>query len=141
MTITISLLASWLVAVSLIPMLSARLRTPPKVLDETSLIHRMQARYARLLRWTLEHRGWSVTGIVLIIAVSIVPVMMTKKDMFNEEQGGEANIYYQWKGAYTREQMSEEVRRVEEFMDANRERFHVTQVYSWFSEQGWVAPS
>jgi hydrophobic/amphiphilic exporter-1 (mainly G- bacteria), HAE1 family len=136
-TISVSLLASWLVAVSLIPMISARLRTPPKVLDETSLIHRMQARYARLLRWTLEHRGWSVTGIVLIIAVSIVPVMMTKKDMFNEEQGGEANIYYQWKGAYTREQMSEEVRRVEEFMDANRERFHVTQVYSWFSEQGW----
>jgi hydrophobic/amphiphilic exporter-1 (mainly G- bacteria), HAE1 family len=136
-TISVSLLASWLVAVSLIPMISARLRTPPKVLDEASLIHRMQARYARLLRWTLEHRGWSVTGIVLIIAVSIVPVMMTKKDMFNEEQGGEANIYYQWKGAYTREQMSEEVRRVEEFMDANRERFHVTQVYSWFSEQGW----
>jgi hydrophobic/amphiphilic exporter-1 (mainly G- bacteria), HAE1 family len=136
-TISVSLLASWLVAVSLIPMISARLKTPPKVLDESSLIHRMQARYARLLRWTLEHRGWSVTGILLIIAVSIVPVMMTKKDMFNEEQGGEANIYYQWKGAYTREQMSEEVGRVEDFLDANRERFHVTQVYSWFSEQGW----
>jgi hydrophobic/amphiphilic exporter-1 (mainly G- bacteria), HAE1 family len=136
-TISVSLLASWLVAVSLIPMISARLRTPPKVLDESSLIHRMQARYARLLRWTLEHRGWSVAGIVLIVAASIVPVMMTKKDMFNEEQGGEANIYYQWKGAYTREQMSEEVARVEAFLDANRERFHVVQVYSWFSEQGW----
>ena len=30
-TISVSLLASWLVAVSLIPMLSARMRTPPAV--------------------------------------------------------------------------------------------------------------
>src|SRR3546814_154379 len=32
--------------------------------------------------------------------------------------------------------MSDEVRRVEDFLDANREKFHVKQIYSWFSEQG-----
>ena len=36
-TISVSLLASWLVAVSLIPMLSARMKTPPAV--GLSLIH------------------------------------------------------------------------------------------------------
>jgi HAE1 family hydrophobic/amphiphilic exporter-1 len=79
-TISVSLLASWLVAVSLIPMISARLKTPPTVSRENlskGLIPRLQARYARLLRWTLEHRGKSVLGIVLIIAVSIVPMMLT----------------------------------------------------------------
>ena len=84
-TISVSLLASWLVAVSLIPMISARLKTPPTVgnkADSNGLIPRLQRRYARFLRWTLEHRGKSVLGIVLIIAISIVPMMLTKKNMF-----------------------------------------------------------
>ena len=135
-TISVSLLASWLVAVSLIPMLSARLKTPPAVRDERGLIPRLQKRYATLLRWTLEHRGWSVAGIVLIIAISIVPMVLTKKNMFGGDDGGETNIYYQWKGSYTKEQMSKEILRVEDFINANRKRFHVTQVYSWWSEQG-----
>jgi len=135
-TISVSLLASWLVAVSLIPMISARLKTPPAVRNERGLIPRLQKRYAGLLRWTLEHRGWSVAGIVLIIAISIVPMVLTKKNMFGGDEGGETNIYYQWKGSYTKEQMSAEILRVEDFVNANRKRFHVTQVYSWWSEQG-----
>lgn len=135
-TISVSLLASWLVAVSLIPMLSARMKTPPAVRNENGLIPRLQKRYAALLRWTLDHRGWSVTGIVLIIAISIVPVMLTKKDMFGGDDGGETNIYYQWKGSYTKEQMSAEILRVEQFLDARRKKYHLTQIYSWWSEQG-----
>ncbi len=136
-TISVSLLASWLVAVSLIPMLSARLKTPPTVNDERSLIVRLQRRYAGFLRWTLEHRGWSVMGILLVIAISIVPMMMTKKNMFDQQDPGQTQIYYQWKGAYTQEQMSVEVAKVEKYLDANRKRFHIEQVYSRFSEQGW----
>ena len=137
-TICVSLLASWLVAVSLIPMISARMKTPPQVNDRAGVIHRLQDRYARFLRWTLEHRGWSVLGILMIIAVSVIPVTMTNTDMFNEEQGGEVEIFYQWKGAYTLEQVSAEVKRIEDFLDENRERYHITQIYSWFSEQGWA---
>ncbi|MGH8061602.1 MAG: efflux RND transporter permease subunit [Pseudoxanthomonas sp.] len=135
-TISVSLLASWLVAISLIPMLSARLKTPPAVGKTNGIIPRMQNRYAGLLRWTLDHRGWSVLGILLIIAVSIVPMMLTKKNMFGGDDGGETNIFYQWKGSYSLEQISDEVLRVEKFMDANRKRFHVEQIYSWYSEEG-----
>lgn len=138
-TISVSLLASWLVAISLIPMISARLKTPPAVRSPNGLIPRLQDRYARLLRWTLAHRGWSVAGIALIVAISLVPMVLTKKNMFGGEEGRETNIFYQWKGSYTKEQMSEEVARVEAFLDANRERFKLTQVYSWYSEQGGAA--
>ncbi|CTP86768.1 cation/multidrug efflux pump [Xanthomonas translucens pv. phlei] len=130
-TISVSLLASWLVAVSLIPMLSARMRTPALVRSERGLIPRLQRRYARLLRWPLDHRGWSVAAIALIAALSVVPMLQTKKDMFGGEQ---IFIGYQWKGSYTREQLSAEVARLERFIDARRQRYHVTQVYSWFSE-------
>ena len=135
-TISVSLLASWLVAVSLIPMISARLKTPPTVNNTTGLIPRLQTRYARFLRWTLAHRGWSVLGIVLIVAISVIPMKMTKFDMFGGDEGGEVNVFYQWKGSYTKEQMSEEVLRVEKFLDANRKRYHITQVYSYYSEVG-----
>jgi HAE1 family hydrophobic/amphiphilic exporter-1 len=138
-TISVSLLASWLVAVSLIPMISARLKTPPTLSRENAskgLIPRLQHRYAKLLRWTLEHRGKSVLGIVLIIAVSIVPMVLTKKNMFGGGGGEQVGIDYQWKGSYTKEQISDEVLRVENFLDANRRKFHVKQIYSYYSEQG-----
>ena len=132
-TISVSLLASWLVAVSLIPMLSARMKTPPMVNNPDGIIPRMQKRYAGLLRWTLEHRGKSVMGILLIIAVSIVPMMLTKKNMFGGDDSDETNIFYQWKGSYSLGQMSDEVARVEQFMEANRKRFHIEQIYSCYS--------
>ena len=95
-------------------MISARLKTPPTVGRENlakGLIPRLQHRYAALLRWTLEHRGKSVLGILLIIAVSIVPMMLTKKNMFGGDGGEQVGINYQWKGSYTKEQMSDEVLR------------------------------
>jgi len=134
-TISVSLLASWLVAVSLIPMLSARMQTPKLVHSETGVIARLQRRYATLLQWTLEHRGWSVFGILMVVLVSLVPMKLTKIDMFGGEGGHEVFIGYNWKGAYTFGQMSEEVARVERYLDDNRAQLHITQVYSWYSEQ------
>lgn len=136
-TISVSLLASWLVAVSLIPMMSARMKTPPAVASPNGLIPRMQRRYARMLRWSLQHRGWSVLGIVLVVVVSLVPMTQTKFDMFGDGSGGkEIQIYYQWKGSYNLQQRSDEVRRFETFLDENRETYRIRQIYSWFGEGG-----
>ncbi|QOW23134.1 MULTISPECIES: efflux RND transporter permease subunit [Lysobacteraceae] len=132
-TISVSLLASWLVAVSLIPMLSSRMKTPAAVQNDHGLIRRLQTRYARFLRWTLEHRGWSITGIVLIIAISVVPMTKTKFDMFGGNQGGDTNIAYNLNGSYSKDQVSEEVARVEAYLEENRDRLRIAQVYSWFS--------
>ena len=136
-TISVSLLASWLVAVSLIPMLSARLKTPPVVRDGRGLIPSLQRRYAQFLRWTLEHRGKSILGILLIVLLSLIPATQMKTNMFGGEEGGEANIFYQWNGAYTKQQMSDEILKIETFLDKNRKQFQVVQIYSFYSEQGW----
>lgn len=136
-TISVSLLASWLVAVSLIPMLSARMKTPPAVRNDRGLIPSLQRRYAAFLRWTLEHRGKSVLGILLIVAISVLPMTQMKVNMFGGEDALEADVFYQWKGAYTKEQMSEEIERIENFLDANRKKYGIVQIYSFFSEEGW----
>jgi HAE1 family hydrophobic/amphiphilic exporter-1 len=137
-TITVSLLASWLVAISLIPMLSARMKTPPAATARSGVIASMQDRYASFLAWTLRHRGASVMGIILISAVSLLPIGWTQKDMFYQEPTRELEMYYQWNGAYSLDQVSDEVLRVEQWLDANRERLQIQQIYSWFSEQGWA---
>ena len=138
LTITIALLCSWLIAVSLIPMISARLRTPPAITNEHGFIPGLSRRYGGLLRWSLEHRGKSLLAILLIVAVSLVPAKLTKFDMFGEDPGLEMGLYLNWKGAYSLEQMSDEVAKVESHLEANRKRYHLKQIYVFFAEQGWA---
>ncbi len=134
-TISVSLLASWLVAVSLIPMLSARMKTPPAL--KSPLINRMQERYARALRWTLQHRGWAVGGILAISLASVYPMTHTSGGG-DDDNPSEINIFYQWRGAYSKEEMGREVARVEAFVNSNRKQFHIDRVFSRYSEQGWA---
>lgn len=137
MTITIALLCSWLVAVSLIPMISARLATPRSVTAVHGFIPALSRKYGGLLRWSLEHRGKSLLAILLIVAVSLVPMKFTKFDMFGEDPGREMGMYVNWKGSYTLEQMSDEIAKVERHLDANRERYHLKQIYLYYAEEGW----
>jgi HAE1 family hydrophobic/amphiphilic exporter-1 len=132
-TITIALLSSWLVAVSLIPMISARLKTPPAVTTQHGFVPRLTRWYARALRWTLAHRGKAILGIALIVLVSFVPAKFTQFDMFKNDAGRQINLFYNFKGAYTLDQISTEVKHVEDFLDARRKRYQIKQIYSFFS--------
>ena len=137
-TITVSMLASWLVAVSLIPMISARIKAPARGFGSGGMIRHIQDAYARGLRWSLAHRGISLLAIGFIVAISMVPATGTKVDMFPQSFGREFEMYYKWKGAYPLDQLSREVAKVENYLDGHRKEHQITQVYSWFSEQGWA---
>lgn len=138
-TITISLLSSWLVAVSLIPMISARLKTPASIHQKASAVQWLSDRYSRGLRWSLQHRGWSVAGITLIIVLSLVPAFagLMKFDMFKNDAGREIDVYFDWKGSYSLEQMLGEMLKVETFLDERREEYQIEQIYMVYSERGW----
>lgn len=137
-TITISLLASWLVAVSLIPMISSRLRTPPAIGEKHGFVPSLTDRYTRFLQWSLRHRGWSLLGIVAICALSAMPFAWMKKDMFPNEAGAEIELNFKWQGSYTLDQMTEQVTRVERFFDERRDRYQLRQVYVYYGEQGFA---
>lgn len=138
-TITISLLASWLVAVSLIPMIATRISAPPSIAQSVGFVSRFTKHYANGLRWSLQHRAKSVAGIALIVIISLVPVAAgwMKFDMFKNDAGREIDIYFDWRGAYSMEEMLGEMMRVEAILDANREAFQIEQVYTVYSERGW----
>jgi len=131
-TISVSLLASWLVAISLIPMLSARMRIPVAV--NAGWITRLQQRYADLLRWTLLHRGWSVAGILAISLISILPILNTQSSD-DASDPAEIDIRYQWNAAYTRDEMALDIQRVEDYLDAHRDALAIKMVESRYGEQ------
>ncbi len=133
-TITIALLASWLVAVSLIPMISARLKTPPAVVSPHGFIPRLSGWYSRALRWTLAHRVKAIIGIAVIVGVSLIaPLKFVSFDMNKNDVGRQINLNYNFKGAYSLNQISDEVLKVEQFLDARRKRYQIKQIYSFFS--------
>lgn len=138
-TITLSLLASWLVAVSLIPMISARIKAPPAAAQAGGFVPWLTDRYARGLRWSLEHRAKSVAGIAVIVLVSVLPAAAgwMKFDMFKNDAGREIDIYFDWRGSYSLDEMLGEMKKVEAVLDANREAFQIEQVYTVYSERGW----
>lgn len=132
--ISISLLASWLVAITLIPMLSARIQTPPSLLADDTWIARLKERYARYLDWSLANTGKVMVGTLLLLVVSVGPMVWTEKDMFPEGQTRELDLDYRLSGSYTLDQVQESVEAVERYLLDNRERFEIRSVYSWFRE-------
>lgn len=138
LTITVSLLLSWLVAISLIPMLSAHIRNPARGLDTNRMLNRLQDAYARMLRWSLEHRLVSGAAIAFVVGISLIPAMRVKVDMFPVAESRELELFYRWKGAYPLDQITREVAKIEGWLQRNRDQLQIRQIYSWFSEQGWA---
>jgi HAE1 family hydrophobic/amphiphilic exporter-1 len=135
-TITVALLASWLVAVSLIPLISSRIQSPPRPLPG-GFSERMRGAYARMLDWTLTHRGVVVSGILLLVVVSLaLPMRLTKQDMFPPDQQRTLRLNYTLNANYLLPELREAVMQVEAYLQANRERFEIETVYSYFNESG-----
>ncbi len=136
-TITISLLASWLVAVTLIPLIASRLPTPAAATAKAGFIHWLQDRYEEALRWTLRRRGVVLVAIAAMCVVSFGPVRNAVEfDLGGNERGTEFDIDLRFDGTYPLPVVDAETKRVEDYLQANREAFQITKIYSYFSEQG-----
>jgi HAE1 family hydrophobic/amphiphilic exporter-1 len=132
---SIAHLASWLVAVSLVPMLASKL-PPPKFLGRETAITRLRERYGRVVDWTLHHRRLTVLAIFVLMAASVLPITQTKMNMFDSGESRQLNLSYQLNANYRLQDLKPAVMQIEKFLDANRERFEIKSVYTWYAEQG-----
>lgn len=135
--ISISLLASWLVAVSLIPMLSAHMEAPDKGLHQ-GWIARFRVRYAHFIDWTLRHRGRTLFATLVLLLVSVLPMSLTKQDMFPTGETRDLQLRYELNGAYQLSELERAVTQVEVYLNAHRKAFEIRSLYSYFDEQGNV---
>ncbi|HSX59686.1 MAG TPA: efflux RND transporter permease subunit [Tahibacter sp.] len=133
---SIAHLASWLVAVTLVPMLSARLPTP-KFVGRKTLVTRMQDSYASLIDWTLRHRKLTTLGVVLMSVASIAgPMQFVKKDMFPAGESATLRMQYDLNGLYRLEELKKSIAKVEEYLLSHKAEFDIKSVYSYANERG-----
>ena len=134
MPMSVALLASWFVAVSIIPMLAARIE-PPKGLAQVKIVERWKEWYARFLAWTLTHRRWSIFGLLLILFSVAIPGNFVKTDFFGGDADRDFQIGYELNGNYRLAQMEKAAREVETYLLAHKEEFEIESVYAWMSER------
>lgn len=132
--IVVAMVASLLVAQTIIPTLTARFPAPPPV-KSGSRFARLQDRYERILDWVLVHR-WKSAGIILLILASPVPLFATgilKVDMFPQDVSDRLNLPYHIDGNYPLQRVEEAVDRVESYLSENKDRFGIDIVYSYYT--------
>ena len=132
-TIIVALLASLLIAQTLVPMLAARVAVPPRP-KGGALISRLTRRYERGLAWILEHPWWTALGIVLTVVVGILPLMlnMVKFDAFPQDVGRRLYLPYHIEGQHSLERMEAVVEQVEEYLFSRKDEFNIRSIYSYY---------
>jgi HAE1 family hydrophobic/amphiphilic exporter-1 len=132
--IVVAMLASLLVAQTIIPTLTARFPPPPAI-KAGSYFARIQDWYLRRLDWLFQHKWWSALFVVLIVA-SPVPLFMTellKFDMFPQDASDRVYLPYHIEGTYPLARTEEAVSRVEAYLEENKDRFGIDLIYSYFT--------
>ena len=130
-TICLALAASLLIALTLIPQLTARLGAGVRA-GPGPRMRALTDRYRALLRWTLGHGGWSARALVLILGSVAVPARFVTMDMFPEENSRRLFLRYNLNGQYRLDKVEAAVDRIETYLFANQARLGIESVYSYF---------
>ena len=135
--IIVAMLASLVIAQTLLPMLAARMSPPPPV-AAGSWFGRLQDRYEAALNWALTHRKW-MGLITLLIVLSPVPLFVfkiTKVDPFPQEASRTLYLNYHIESSHPMERVEQAVKRVEAYIAANQERFDIETYYTfWLNDE------
>ena len=135
-TIIVALLASLLIAQTLVPMLAARVKTPPAMREQGRVMGAVSSRYVALLTWVLA-KPWKTFGlIVAICAVGVSPLalQLVKFDAFPQDSSRRLYMDYYIEGQHPLERVEAAVNTIEDYLFANQEAFDISSVYSYYEK-------
>ncbi|NIO48413.1 MAG: AcrB/AcrD/AcrF family protein [Candidatus Aminicenantes bacterium] len=132
LSLCVALGASLILAQTVVPLLASRIKTSP-LNQKKRWIDRLISRYKKILSWLLKHRKTSV-GILLLTLFSIaIPIKFVKSDMFPEQEQRRLYLEYNINDTYTVERVEEAVNKVEDYLFANKDKFEIESVYSYYT--------
>ena len=134
-TIIVALLASLLIAQTLVPMLAARIPPPPQA-KAGAWMTRLTNRYTRSLRWILGHPWWTALGVLIVCVIGVMPLVLNlvKFDAFPQDSGRRLYMPYHIEGQHPLESVKNAVDTVEEYLFANQEELNIRAVYSYYDK-------
>ncbi|MCY7293935.1 efflux RND transporter permease subunit [Alteromonas sp. a30] len=128
--ICISLIASLVIAQTLIPLLINKLPAPKKREKSKSLV--WQQKYRASLAWCLKHQASTAFIAVAILVSTAIPFSLTNSDSDNNDDQTRIWLNYNIQGNYSLEEVEETVNKMEAFLYDNKERFYIDTVYSYY---------
>jgi len=134
-TIMVALIASLLIAQTLVPMLAARIKPPPEP-KSGAFMARLTKRYVRSLAWILRCPWKTFGGIVLICIIGVAPLALNlvKFDAFPQDVGRRIYLDYFIEGQHPLERVEAAVDTIEEYLFDNKEEFDINSVYSYYEK-------
>jgi HAE1 family hydrophobic/amphiphilic exporter-1 len=134
-TIIVALLASLLIAQTLVPMLAARIRPPPQPKSK-ALMSRLTRRYVRSLQWILVSPWKTFGGIILICIIGVLPLALdlVKFDAFPQESGRRLFMPYHVEGQHPLERVESTVDTIEEYLFSRQEELNIRSIYSYYDQ-------
>ncbi|HUP50193.1 MAG TPA: efflux RND transporter permease subunit [Thermoanaerobaculia bacterium] len=140
--ISLALICSLFSSLTLIPLMSAHFlrHKEPK---PNRPIEWLEERYVRMLAWTLAHKVKMFFIIIGLVVLTIVPfaTKLVKAGMFSANTNERVRLQYDFKDFSYKSQSEAVVTRVEQHLWANKERFQVGGLYSFYSDNNattWI---
>jgi HAE1 family hydrophobic/amphiphilic exporter-1 len=131
-SICVALGVSLLLSLTVVPLLTARLR-PPTEEAEARWVRWLARHYGALLDGLLRRRGVAgllILGLLLSVAI---PAGLVTQDFFpNDNSEREFRIFYHVTDTYTVERVEAAVDRIEAYLFANRDTLEIASVYSYY---------
>ena len=133
--ISIALLCSLVSSLTLIPLMSGQLLRRRESVAPAS-VRWLEERYVRSLAWTLRHRAWTFLIVVVFLVAGFVPFAtgLVQTAQFSGLINRRLFLSYEFSDAVYKSDAERAVNQVEEYIFANKERFLVESVYSFYTE-------
>ncbi|RNC79689.1 MAG: efflux RND transporter permease subunit [Balneola sp.] len=130
MPIIISLVASLLISLTVIPLLTSKLKAPEE--QKKTIIDKFSVKYAAFLGWFVDRRWVSSISILLLLFSIAIPANFMQTDMFPRVEQREIGLRYNLNSSYTLERVKEAVDKVEQYLYDNQEKFEIESVYTYY---------
>ena len=138
LSISVTIVASLLVSLTVIPAFSVRFERTEAMDREAPWLAKLRARYLRMLTWTTLKRP-RITGFVIVPGVLVLTIALAVITGFKPDVEGERGvrnerlrIEFHYTGAVDKRTSDAYVQRVEGYLEGRREELGLRDVYSFW---------
>lgn len=134
--IIISLFASLLIAQTLIPLLTSKIKhTPTKKRDKgPSKIYRF---YEKSLNWAMSNQPKTSAIALGLLVSAAIPLGFISQDRDRDDDRDRIRMFFNLNSTYAVEEVEKTVTEVENYLFANQDKFYIESVYSYYNN-GWA---